>query len=183
MKSEAADRPGTTAEAHAGTTIEADAGELAKCIVELLSARGESVGVAESLTGGLVAAALTSVPGASVVVRGGIVAYAADLKAALLGVPADLLARHGPVDPEVAAAMAAGVRARLGASYGVSTTGVAGPGPANGKSAGTVFIAVDGPSGLATRGLRLAGDRAQVRIETVRSVLALLVGALREDAT
>ena len=164
------------------TAEPADPADLAKCIVELLTARGQSVGVAESLTGGLVAAALTSIPGASVVVRGGIVAYATQLKAALLGVSADLLARRGPVDPEVAAAMAAGVRARLGASYGISTTGVAGPGPADGRPAGTVYVAVDGPSGSATRGLELPGDREDVRIETVRSVLSLLVTTLREDA-
>jgi len=162
--------------------IEDAAAELAKFIVEVLTARGESVGVAESLTGGLVAGALTSVPGASVVVRGGIVAYATELKAELLGVPGDLLARRGPVDAEVAAAMAAGVRARLGASYGMSTTGVAGPGPADGKPAGTVFIAVAGPSGAEVRGLELPGDRAEVRNEAVRSVLSLLVSALREDA-
>jgi nicotinamide-nucleotide amidase len=162
---------------------DADAGELARRIVESLTARGQSVAVAESLTGGLVAAALTSVPGASVVVRGGIIAYATELKATLLGVPADLLSVHGPVDPQVAAAMAAGVRARLGASYAMSTTGVAGPGPADGKPAGTVFIAVNGPSGSVVRGLQLAGDRSQVRIETVRSVLSLLVSALREDAS
>jgi nicotinamide-nucleotide amidase len=161
---------------------EADPAELSRAIIETLTARGQSVGMAESLTGGLVAAALTSVPGASVVVRGGIVAYATDLKAALLGVPADLLARRGPVDPEVAAAMAAGVRDRLGATFGVATTGVAGPGPADGQPAGTVYIAVDGPSGLVGRGLALAGDREQVRFETVRSVLTLLVSALREDA-
>jgi len=84
---------------------------------------------------------------------------------------------------EDSAAMAVGVRARLGASYGMSTTGVAGPGPADGKPAGTVFVAVDGPSGPVGRGLHLAGDRQKVRIETVRSVLSLLVSALREDAT
>jgi nicotinamide-nucleotide amidase len=159
----------------------ADAAELARQIVELLTARGETVAVAESLTGGLVAAALTSVPGASVVVRGAIVAYATDLKASLLGVPVDLLARRGPVDPGVAAAMAAGVRARLGASYGMSTTGVAGPGPADGKPQGRVFIALDGPSGPVGSGLQLAGDRQHVRIETVRWALSLLVSALRED--
>lgn len=164
-------------------STEADAAELARCVVEQLTARGASVAVAESLTGGLVASALTSVPGASVVLRGGVVAYATDLKSALLGVPEDLLGRRGPVDPEVAAAMAAGVRARLGAAYGVSTTGVAGPGPADGRAAGTVFIAVDGPSGPVTRGLQLPGDREDVRNETVRSVLSLLLGALREDAT
>jgi PncC family amidohydrolase len=156
-------------------------GAEAREIVELLTARGQTVALAESLTGGLVTAALTSVPGASVVVRGGIVAYATELKALLLGVPSDLLARHGPVDPGVAAAMAAGVRARLGATYGLSTTGVAGPGPADGKRQGTVFIAVEGPSGPAGSGLELAGDRQQVRIETVRCALSLLVSALRED--
>jgi nicotinamide-nucleotide amidase len=161
---------------------EPDAAALSRSIVELLTARGHSVGVAESLTGGLVAAALTTIPGASVVVRGGIVAYATDLKLALLGVPADLLARCGPVGPEVAGAMAAGVRARLGATYGVSTTGVAGPGPADGHPAGTVFIAVEGPAGLVGRGLELGGDRQQVRIETVRSALSLLLSAVREDA-
>jgi nicotinamide-nucleotide amidase len=164
-------------------TSEADTPELARYIVELLTARGESLAVAESLTGGLVAGTLTSIPGASVVLRGGVVAYATDLKSALLGVPADLLRQRGPVDPEVAAAMAAGVRARLGASYGISTTGVAGPGPADGKAAGTVFIAVDRQSGLIARGLQLPGDREDVRNETVRSVLSLLLGALREDAT
>lgn len=156
-------------------------GTEAREIIELLTARGQTVALAESLTGGLVTAALTSVPGASLVVRGGIVAYATDLKAVLLGVPSDLLARHGPVDPGVAAAMAAGVRARLGATYGVSTTGVAGPGPADGKPQGTVFIAVEGPSGPAGSGFELAGDRQQVRIETVRRALSLLVSALRED--
>lgn len=159
-----------------------DPTELAHSIIEALTARGESVAVAESLTGGLVAAALTSIPGASVVVRGGIVAYATELKSALLGVPADLLAQRGPVDAQVAAAMAAGVRDRLGSSYGIATTGVAGPGPADGKPAGTVYVAVDGPTRSATRELRVPGRREDVRIESVRSVLSLLVSALREDA-
>lgn len=159
----------------------ADAGELARQIVALLTASGQTVAVAESLTGGLVVAALTSIPGASVVVRGGVVAYATDLKAALLGVPGDLLSQHGPVDPQVAAAMAAGVRARLGATYGLSTTGVAGPGPADGKPQGTVFIAVDGPSGPVGSGLQLDGGRQEIREQVVRSILSLLVSALRED--
>ncbi len=158
-----------------------DVEELARQIVEVLTARGQTVAVAESLTGGLVAAALTSIPGASVVVRGGIVAYATDLKAALLGVPADLLARYGPVDPGVAASMAAGIRTRLAASYGMSTTGVAGPGPADGKPQGTVFIAVDGPSGPVGSGFQLAGDRQEVRTQVVHLVLSLLVSVLRED--
>jgi nicotinamide-nucleotide amidase len=155
--------------------------QLAREAVELLTAMGKTVAVAESLTGGLVAAALTSVPGASVVVRGGVIAYATELKTALLGVPADLLDRQGAVDPDVAAAMASGVRDRLGATYGAATTGVAGPGPAEGKPQGTVFVAVHGPAGPAGAGLQLVGDRGQVREKSVLSVLSLLVSALRED--
>jgi nicotinamide-nucleotide amidase len=157
------------------------AGGLAGAAVAALLARGRTVAAAESLTGGLVAAALTAVPGASAVVRGGVVAYATDLKAAILGVPADLLERHGAVHPEVAAAMAAGVRDRLCASYGLATTGVAGPDPAEGKPVGTVYIAVAGPGPLLARELALDGDRAAIRSATVESVLALLRAALGED--
>ena len=160
-----------------------DAGKLARLAVELLTADGRTIAVAESLTGGLVTGALTSIAGASVVVRGGVVAYATELKAELLGVPAELLARQGPVDPEVAVAMAAGVRRLLGASYGLATTGVAGPGPADGKPQGTVFVAIAGRSGPACDGLALAGDRQQVRDQTVRSALSILVRTLREDAS
>jgi nicotinamide-nucleotide amidase len=156
-------------------------GSLAADAVELLAGRGLTVAVAESLTGGLVAAALTSVPGSSVVFRGGIVAYATDLKDALLGVPSDLLARDGAVHPDVAAAMASGVRERLGSSFGVATTGVAGPGPAEGKPAGTVFVAVAGPQWQEGVGLQLAGDRAEVRESSVAAALSLLVSKLREE--
>ncbi len=155
--------------------------ELAREAIGLLIAARLTVAVAESLTGGLVAAALTSVPGSSEVVRGGVVAYAPDLKTALLGVSADLLAEHGPVHADVAAAMAAGVRRRLDASCGLATTGVAGPGPADGMPAGTVFIAALAPSGLVGCQLNLPGDRSQVRGATVREVLSLLVRTLRED--
>jgi nicotinamide-nucleotide amidase len=158
-----------------------DIAHVAREAISLLTAAGKSVAVAESLTGGLVAAALTSVPGASVVVRGGVIAYATELKTELLGVPADLLARHGTVHPDVAAAMASGVRERLGATFGMATTGVAGPGPAEGKPEGTVFVAVNGPTGPAGAGLQLVGDRRQVREGSVLSVLSLLVSALRED--
>lgn len=154
---------------------------LAVDAIELLVGRGLTVAVAESLTGGLVAAALTSVPGSSVAFRGGIVAYATDLKNALLDVPSDLLARYGPVHPDVAAAMARGVRERLSSSIGLATTGVAGPGPAEGKPAGTVFVAVDGLQGAAGSALELTGDRAKVRESSVAGALSLLVSALRED--
>jgi nicotinamide-nucleotide amidase len=154
---------------------------LAADAIGLLAGQRLTIAVAESLTGGLVTAALTSVPGSSAVFRGGIVAYATDLKASLLDVPSGLLDAHGAVHPQVAAAMASGVRNRLGSSVGLATTGVAGPGPAEGKPAGTVFVAVDGPFGAAGAGLRLAGDRAAVREASVREVLSLLVRALRED--
>lgn len=145
----------------------------AAALVRHLTAAGETVACAESLTGGLVAAALTDVPGASVVVRGAVVAYAADLKVTLVGVPAELIERVGTVHPEVATALADGVRARLGATWGLATTGVAGPGPAEGRAAGTVFVAVAGPSGTVARELRLKGTRAQVRRDTVGGVLEL----------
>jgi nicotinamide-nucleotide amidase len=155
--------------------------ELARTAISLLIARGETIATAESLTGGLVAAALSSIPGASAALRGGVVAYATELKAALLDVPAELLERQGAVDGEVAAAMAEGARARLGASTGVATTGVAGPDPAEGKPVGMVFVAVAGPSGVASRQLSLTGDRAAIRAATVEGALDLLVSAIRED--
>jgi nicotinamide-nucleotide amidase len=155
--------------------------ELARTAISLLIARGETIATAESLTGGLVAAALSSIPGASAALRGGVVAYATELKAALLDVPAELLERQGAVDGEVAAAMAEGARARLGASTGVATTGVAGPDPAEGKPVGMVFVAVAGPGGVASRQLSLTGDRAAIRAATVEGALDLLVSAIRED--
>jgi nicotinamide-nucleotide amidase len=154
--------------------------DLARAAIELLIARGETIATAESLTGGLVAAALTSVPGSSAAVRGGIVSYATDVKADLLGVPPDLLERHGAVHGAVAEAMAQGTRERLGATTGVATTGVAGPDPAEGKPVGMVFVAVAGPGGLASRQLALAGDREEIRAATVASVLGLLISALQE---
>jgi nicotinamide-nucleotide amidase len=137
--------------------------------------------VAESLTGGMLAAAITSVPGASAAFRGGVVTYATDLKASLLEVSADLLARRGAVHPEVAAQMAAGVSRHLTATTGVSTTGVAGPDPADGQPVGTVFIAVALGGRISGRHLTLAGDRQAIRGATVRSALALLLEVLRED--
>ncbi|GGM08688.1 competence damage-inducible protein A [Streptomyces fumigatiscleroticus] len=160
-------------------------------VVRLLTVRGESLAVAESLTGGLVAARITSVPGASRAFRGSVTAYATELKHRLLGVDAALLAARGAVDAQVAAQMAAGVRRALGADWGIATTGVAGPDPQDGQPVGTVFVAVDGPgdagSGSASGGkveaLRLNGDRAEIRMESVRSVLALLLTELAGEQT
>lgn len=147
-------------------------------IAELRS-RGHTVATAESLTGGLVCAALTGVPGASAVVRGGVVAYTVDLKAELLGVPGALLSERGAVSTETAAAMADGARSVLGARWGVATTGVAGPEPSEGKPVGTVHVAVSGRAGSgeevrAARALMLHGSRAQIREATAREAVDLL---------
>jgi nicotinamide-nucleotide amidase len=150
--------------------------------VEALRAAGATVATAESLTGGLVCATLVSVPGASAVVRGGVVAYAPELKTTLLGVDAGLIAERGTVDAGVAAAMATGTRDRAGATYGLSTTGVAGPDPSEGKPAGTVHIGLAGPDGVVTRLLDLSGDRDAIRTQTVAAVLSLLVATLGEES-
>jgi nicotinamide-nucleotide amidase len=150
--------------------------ELAVRVVARLTERGQTLAVAESLTGGLLAAAVVDVPGASAVLRGGVVAYATDLKHDLLGVDADLLAREGAVHPEVAAQMATGVRTRLGATWGLATTGVAGPEPQDGRAPGTVHVAVAGPDGVRTADLSLPGARAHVRAATVDAALTLLLG-------
>jgi nicotinamide-nucleotide amidase len=155
--------------------------DLAAKIVGVLTERQQTVAVAESLTGGLLGAAITDIAGASVVFRGGIIAYATELKAALLGVPAGLLAARGPVHPEVAAAMAAGARDRLGATFGVATTGVAGPDPADGKLPGTVHIAVSAGPVPVTRALTLGGGRDEVRRDTVEEALRLFWSVLGEE--
>lgn len=148
----------------------------ARAVVELLTARGLTVATAESLTGGLVCAALTDVPGASLVVRGAVVSYATEVKADVLGVDGALLAARGAVDPDVAAAMATGVRRLLRADLGVATTGVAGPTPQDGRPVGTVHIAVAGPGeGVRHAPLSLRGDRAAIRAATVEAALRLLL--------
>jgi nicotinamide-nucleotide amidase len=154
---------------------------LAERIVGVLTRRRQTVAVAESLTGGLLGAAITTVPGASVVFRGGVIAYATDLKATLLGVPAALLAERGAVDPDVAGAMAAGARKRLGAAIGMATTGVAGPDPQDGKPPGTVHIAVSADGGTVIQTLALAGSREEIRRATVERSLGLLWSVLGEE--
>lgn len=155
-------------------------------LVARLTAAGQTVAVAESLTGGLVAAALTEIAGASIVVRGGVIAYATDLKAQVLGVDEVLLAQVGAVDADVAEQMASGVRSLMGATYGVATTGVAGPDQADGKPVGTVYVAVVGPGSSRVKALSLSGDRGDVRAHSVLAVLALLAEELghqvREDS-
>jgi len=140
----------------------------------LLLGRGETVAVAESLTGGLLGAALTSTPGSSATFRGGLIVYATDVKESLAGVPGPLLAAEGPVSARVAAALAAAARDRLGATYGVAVTGVAGPDPQNDQPVGTVHLAVAGPAEGEVRSLRCDGDREQIRSQTVVAALSLL---------
>ncbi|MEU3016721.1 MULTISPECIES: CinA family protein [unclassified Nocardiopsis] len=145
---------------------------------------GSTAASAESLTGGMIGAHLTSVPGSSTTYRGGAVTYATDTKASVLGVPEGLLAEHGAVHPEVAAHMARGVRRLVGADYGVAVTGVAGPEPQDGQPVGTVYVAVAGPdSHTWVRRFCFTGDRAGIRLDTVAGALALLRTAVRGDAT
>jgi len=141
-----------------------------------------TIAVAESLTGGLLGGALTDVAGSSATFRGGVIAYATELKASLLGVDPALLARHGAVHPEVAAAMARGVAHELQATFGLATTGVAGPDPQDGRAPGEVHLALAGPGigsgGTVVASLALSGGRDDVRREAVRRALALAVEQL-----
>lgn len=144
-----------------------------------LRAAGLSVAAAESLTGGLVTAALTGVPGASSVVRGGVVSYATDTKSSVLGVDDFLLRAGGPVQADVARQMAHGVRRVLGADLGIATTGVAGPDPQGSAPVGRVFLAVAWESGDDVRILSLRGSRDEIRAATVEHALGLLIDAAR----
>jgi PncC family amidohydrolase len=154
---------------------------LARRVLEVLAGRGETLATAESLTGGLLAARLTDVPGASRSFVGGVVSYATRVKESFLGVPADVVAQHGVVSGPCAEAMAAGVRTRLEATWGIATTGVAGPDSQEGKPVGTVHVAVAGPARVTVRRLTLSGDRASIREASCREVLALLAGELEDD--
>jgi nicotinamide-nucleotide amidase len=154
-------------------TVGVDAAGLAE-LIGVLKKRGETVATAESLTGGLVAALLTSVPGSSAVVRGGLVVYATPLKRELARVDDELLAEHGPVHPDVAAQLADGARVVCGSTWGVGLTGVAGPDPQDGIEPGVVHIGVSGPSAAEVRTIGVEGNRHQVRAAAVAAALGLL---------
>jgi nicotinamide-nucleotide amidase len=147
-------------------------------VLARLRERGETLAVAESLTGGLLAATIVDVPGASAVFRGGFVVYATDLKGSLAGVPEELLAARGPVDPDVALALARGARERCRADWGLATTGVAGPDPQDGHPVGQVYVGIAGPVAADVRQVTLTGDRAAIRRGSVVAALALLTDAL-----
>lgn len=164
----------------------AEIADLARGAYESLLAAGATVATAESLTGGLLAAALTSMGGSSAVFRGGVVAYHGDVKAAFLAVDEAALAARGAVQPDVAAQMAYGVRSAIGADWGVATTGVAGPDPSDGQPVGRVYVAVagpadaQGPDGVRVVRLDLAGDRTQIRTCVVAHALRLLTERIRD---
>lgn len=152
--------------------------ELAQRVVSALTESELTIAVAESLTGGAVTACLTDVPGTAAVLRGGVVAYATDLKAQLLGVDEHLLDAEGAVHPEVARQMAEGARRRLGADVGAATTGVAGPSSQDGRPPGTLHVAVAWEGGSSVRSTLLAGPRTAVREAATGIALALVLGAV-----
>ena len=148
---------------------------VAEIVLERCRSSGLTLATAESCTGGLVASRLTAVPGASDVFVGSIVAYANAVKEVGLGVPRELLAEHGAVSAEVAAAMAEGVRSRLGADIGVAVTGVAGPGGgSDGKPVGLVFAHVAGPDGERAVRTEFPGDREMIRGRATAAALHLV---------
>lgn len=155
----------------------------ATALLTELRARGWTVAIAESLTGGMLTSALVEIPGSSASLRGGVIAYDTALKREVLGVDAELLAERGPVDGEVAAQMAEGVRRALAvdgepADVGMATTGIAGPGSPDGQPVGTVWLAIAMPDGVRTERHVFDGDRAAIRAQSVRRALDFAVGAL-----
>lgn len=147
--------------------------------MERLAAHGLTVAVCESLTAGLLSGRIAQVPGASAVLRGGLVTYATDLKARLAGVDPVLLAERGAVDPEVAVQMARGAARVCEADLGVACTGVAGPTPQDGQPVGRVFIAMSGPGGAERcERLDLRGERQEIREATVGACLRLLLASV-----
>ena len=146
----------------------------ARAVVADLTVRRQSIATAESLTAGLLAATLAGVPGASVVLRGGLITYVEDTKIALAGVAPQLLHAVGPVAEPTARALAVGARQRCAATWGVGLTGVAGPEPHGGHPVGTVFVGLAGPIDTEVVRLALTGSRWQIRLAAVHEALARL---------
>jgi PncC family amidohydrolase len=148
----------------------------ARCI-----AAGLTVGTAESCTGGLVASAITTVPGSSAYFLGAIVSYADRIKVELLDVPAATLDGHGAVSAQVARAMAEGARSRLGVDFAVAVTGVAGPdGGTAAKPVGLTYVAVAGPGGVDARRFQWSGDRVTNQYASAEACLELLLDRVLE---
>lgn len=163
-------------ERHADTLYSTDGATVDDQVAELLAGdRPRTIAVAESCTGGLLAARLTSPPGASTYVVGGVVAYSNELKVAAVGVAPETIEAHGAVSAEVAVALAEGARERAGAEVGVGVTGIAGPGGGSEeKPVGLVWLSVVGPDGEITRSVRLPGGRADVRERAVTVAMHLI---------
>jgi CDP-diacylglycerol--glycerol-3-phosphate 3-phosphatidyltransferase len=161
---------------------EASIDPLARELGSLMTKSRLTVSVAESCTGGLLGAAITDQPGSSAYFLGGVIAYADKIKRAQLGVPGDLLARHGAVSREVATAMADGVRARYGSELAVSITGIAGPDADGYKPVGLTYIAVATARGTECTEYRFTGDRWANRRQAVDEALRLLLAAARSAA-
>lgn len=152
-----------------------DSADLAEVVLELSRSRSLTIGVAESCTGGMLAARLTAIPGSSDVVRGGVIAYDDAVKCSLLGVSDAILREHGAVSDPVARAMAAGVRAAIGVDAALAITGVAGPGGGTAeKPVGTVWIALDFRGVAQSRRFVMVGDRAEVRHRSAQAALEML---------
>ena len=152
-----------------------------EALLESLARAGETVAVAESLTGGLVCSTLITPPGASRVVVGGIVAYQTDVKASVLGASESLLAERGAVDPDVALEMARRVRAKFGATIGLSTTGVAGPDPQDGVPVGTVFVALVSDRDETVDRCEFDGSRDDIRHLALGAALMILENSLKTE--
>jgi nicotinamide-nucleotide amidase len=150
-------------------------------LIDALAGAGETVAVAESLTGGLVLSTLVHPAGASRVVVGGAVVYSTDVKASVLGVDEALLAERGAVDAAVAVQMATHVRSKFGSTIGISTTGVAGPDPQDGIAVGTVFVAVTSDRGDSVEEHHFEGTRDEIRLAAVDVALTLLENSLRTE--
>lgn len=153
--------------------------DLAREAITALKARGLTVCTCESLTGGLICATLVDVPGASAVVRGGLITYQTDTKPLLAGVDAALIEAKGVVSAEVAAAMAEGARNRLHADIAVSATGMASPGEPHEPPAGTVFVGVASDRGVRTIPLKLKGERQEVRQATVKAAIEAIIAEMK----
>jgi nicotinamide-nucleotide amidase len=151
---------------------------LSSTIVESLKSKGESLSVAESITGGALTSEIVSVPGASHILKGSIVAYSVEIKMRELSVPQELIDRASVVSEEVALGMADGIRARMNTTWSIASTGVAGPGPHQGIAAGTVWLAIVGPNTRETVKLALEGDRETVRRGAVESALGVFARIL-----
>lgn len=156
------------------------ADETAVRVMYRLKERGETLATAESLTGGLLGDLITSVPGSSAFFVGGVIAYATEVKQAVLDVSDQTVEKYGVVSAECAAEMAAGALARTGATWAVSTTGVAGPDPQEDKPVGLVYVGVDGPRS-AVRELRLEGDRATIRRQACEEALVALLETVNSE--